>query len=79
MKMRMQHTKIYEIRSKSNSIREVHSDMGQTQGKRNISNKQSFKPKGTRKRGTNESQNQQKEVIKIRAEINQIETKKTIE
>ena len=44
------------------------------------SNKQSnLTPKGTRERRTNKTQSQYKEeIIEIRAEINEIETKKTI-
>ena len=47
---------------------------------RNISNKQpKLTPKGTRERRTKHKVSWRKEIIKIRAEINEIETKKTIE
>ena len=66
---------------KSSSKREVHSNTGLPQETRKIPNKQSyFTPKETRKRRTNESKNsRRKEIIKIRMEINGIETIKTIE
>ena len=44
-----------------------------------ISNKQSnLTPKGTRERRINKTHSRRKEIIKIRAEINETETKKTI-
>ena len=65
--------------SKSSSKSEVHSNSSSSQETRKISNKQSnLTPKTTRKR-TKKTQNQQKERNhKIKAEINEIETKKTI-
>ena len=67
-------------RSKSSSKREVHSNSGSPEETRKISNKQSnLIPKVTRKRRTKKTQNyRRKEIIKIRAEINEIETKETI-
>ena len=67
-------------RSKSISKREVHSNSRSPEETRKISNKQSnLTPTGTRERRTNKTQSQQKEKnIKIRAEINEIETKETI-
>ena len=66
--------------SKSSSKREVYSYTSLPQETRKISNKQSnLTPKGTRERRTHKTQRQQKERIhKIRAEINEIQTKKTI-
>ena len=66
--------------SKSSSKREVYSYTSLPQEKRKISNKQSnLTPKGTRVRKTNKPKvSRRKEIIKIRAEINEIETKKTI-
>ena len=67
--------------SKSDSMREVYSNSGLPQQTRNIPNRQpKSTSKCTGKRRTNKAQNQHKEgVIKIRAEINEIETEKTIE
>ena len=64
--------------SKSSSKRKVYSNTSLPQEKRKISNEQSnLTPKGTRERRTNKTQSQRKkEIIKIRAEINEIETKK---
>ena len=61
-------------------MREVYSNTILPGETRNISNKQSnLTPKGTRERRTNKTQSQLKErIIKIRAEIKEIETKKTI-
>ena len=63
--------------NKSNSKREVYSDTSLTQEIRKISNKQlNFTPKGTKKEPKTPKVNRRKETIKIRAEINEIETKK---
>ena len=61
--------------------REVYSNKSLPQETRKISNKQAnFTPKGTRERRINKTQSQQKERNhKNQAEINEIETKKTIE
>ena len=62
--------------SKSSSKRDVYSNKILPQETRKISNKQ---PKLTpRERRTNPKVSRRKEIIKIRAEINEIETKKTI-
>ena len=65
--------------SKSNSKREVYSNTILLQETRKILNKQSnLTPKGTRERRTNKPKvGRRKEIINIRAEINEIETKKT--
>ena len=67
-------------RSKSSAKREVYSYTSLTQETREISNKQSnITPKGTREEEqTKPKVSRRKEIIKIRAEINEIETKKTI-
>ena len=61
--------------SKSSSKREVYSDTSPPQEIRKISNKQhNITPKGTRKRRTNKIKvSRRKEIIKIKAEINEIE------
>ena len=66
--------------SKSSYKREVYSCTSLPKETRKTSSKQSnLTPKGTRERRTNKTQSQQrKEIIKIRAEINEIDTKKTI-
>ena len=66
--------------SKSSSKREVYSNTSLPQETRKISNKQSnLTNKGTRERRTKPPKvSRGKEIIKIRAEINEIETKKTI-
>ena len=65
--------------SKSSSEREVYSYTSLPQETRNTSNKQSnVTPKGSRERRTKPKVSRKKEIIKIRAEINEIETKKTI-
>ena len=66
--------------SKSSSKREVYSYTSLPQETRKLSNKQSnLTPQGTRERRTTKPKvNRRKEIIKIRAEINGIETKKTI-
>ena len=66
--------------SKSSSKREVYSSTSLPQETRKISNKQSnFTPKGTReKEQTKTKVSRKKEIINIIAEINEIETKKTI-
>ena len=65
--------------SKSSSKREVYSYTSLPKETRRISSKQSnLTPKGTRERRTNETKvSRRKEIIKITAEINEIETKKT--
>ena len=66
--------------SKSSFKREVYSNTSLPHERRKISNKQSnLTPKGTRERRRNKTQvSRRKEIIKIRAEINETETKKTI-
>ena len=66
--------------SKSSSKREVYSNTILPQETRKIANKQStFTPKGTREKRTNKPKvSRRKEIIKIRAEVKEIETKKTI-
>ena len=66
--------------SKSGSKREVYSNIILPQKTRKISNKQSnLTPKGTRERRTNKTKvSRRKEIIMIRAEIKEIQTKKTI-
>ena len=66
--------------SKSSSKREVYSNTSLPEETRKISNKQSnLTPTGTRERRTNKPKvSRRKEIIKIRSEINEIETKKTI-
>ena len=57
--------------------REVHSSTGLPKKDRKISNKQP-NPMRTGETTTNKAQNEQKEgIIKIRAELNDIETKRT--
>ena len=65
--------------SKSSTDREVHSNKGLPKEDRNISNKQP-NPTSTRTRGmtTNKAQSKQK-IFKIRAELNDIKTKRTIQ
>ena len=65
---------------KSSSKREVYSNTSLPQETRNISNKQpNLTPKAIRERRTkNPEVSRRKEIIKTRAEINEIETKKTI-
>ena len=66
--------------SKSSSKREVYSNTLLPQETRKISNKQpSLMPKATRERITKPKASRRKEIIKIRAEINEIETKKIID
>ena len=66
--------------SKSSSKREVYSNSISPQESRKISNKQSNStPKTTRERRRKKTQgSRRKEILKIRAEINEIEMKKTI-
>ena len=66
--------------SKSSSKREVYSYTSLPKETRKISSKQSnLTPKGTRERRTNKPKvSRRKEIIKIRAGINEIDTKKTI-
>ena len=66
----------------SNLKREIHSNIGLPQETRKISNKQfNLTLKRTRKKEkqTKLKLNRRKEIIKIRAEINKIESRKTIE
>ena len=63
--------------SKSSSQKEVHSDICLHQEKREILN--NYTSLKGRKRRANEAQSQQKEITNIRAEINEIENRKTIE
>ena len=67
--------------SKSNSKKEVYSDTSLPQETRKISNKKPNRmPKATReRRKTKPKVSRRKEIIKVRAEINEIEMKKTIE
>ena len=63
--------------SKSSSKREVYSNTILPQETRNISNKQpNLTPKATRERRTNITPKLVKVIKKIRAEMNEIETKK---
>ena len=65
--------------SKSSSKREVYSNTILPQETRKVPNKQpNLTPKATRERKTNKKVCRRKEIIKIRAEIYEIETKKTI-
>ena len=66
--------------SKSSSKSEVYSNTILPQETRNISNKKpKLTPKAIRERRTKNSKlSRRKEIIKIRAEINEKETKKTI-
>ena len=57
--------------------RQVHSNTGLPKEDRNISNKQS-NPMPTRTQGTTTKTSTRKEITKIRAELNDIETKSTI-
>ena len=76
MKMETQWAKSMRC-SKSSSKREVYSNTTLPQKTRKISNKQSnLILKGTRKRSTKSTVSGGKETIKIRVEINEIETKK---
>ena len=65
--------------SKINSKNEVYSNTISLQGTRNIPNEQpKLKPKTTRERRTSKTKlSSRKEIIKMRAEINEIEMKKT--
>ena len=66
--------------SKSSFKWEVYSNTLLPQETRKISNKQpSLMPKATRERITKPKASRRKEIIKIRAEINEIETKKIID
>ena len=68
-------------RSKSSSKREIYSSSISPQETRKISNKQSnLTPKATRerRRRTTTNMSVKERIIKIRAEINEIEMKKTI-
>ena len=62
-------------------LRQFISNRNISQETRKISNKQpNLTPKATRERRINKSQiSKRKKIIKIRAEINEIETKKTME
>ena len=62
--------------SKMSSKREIYSNTILPQETRKISNKQTnLTPKGTRERKTKPKVSRRKEIIKNRAEINEIETK----
>ena len=67
--------------SESSPKREIHSTTGLPQETRKSSNKQSnLKIKRTKKSTANKAQSDQKEeIIKIRVEINKIESRKTIQ
>ena len=67
--------------SKSSCKREVYGNTSLPQQRRKISNKQpNLTPKRTREKLQTKSKvGRRNEIIKIRAEINEIETKKTIE
>ena len=66
--------------SKSSSKREVYSNSISPQETRKISNEQfNLTPKATRERTKNKKVSRRKEIIKMRAEINEIEMKKTID
>ena len=66
--------------SKSHSKRKVYSNTSPPQETRKSSNKQAnFTSKAAQERKTRPKVSRRKEIIKIRAEINEIETKKTIE
>lgn len=67
--------------SRSNSKREVYSNVSLPQETRRISNKQpNVTHRAIRERRTNKTQvSRKKEIINIRAEVNGIEMKKTIE
>ena len=66
--------------SKSRSKREVYGNTSLPQETRKSSNKQAnFTSKAAREKRTGPKVSRRKEIIKIRAEINEIETKKTIE
>ena len=77
--MNTQQSKTYGTQQGSPE-REVHSNTGLPKKNRNISNKQ-HNPISTRTGGTttNEAQSEQKERNKIRAELNDIDTKRTIQ
>ena len=63
--------------AKSSSKREVYRDTSLPQEKRKIPNKQpNLTSKGTRERKKTLQVSKRKEIIKIRLEINEIETKK---
>ena len=67
--------------SKGSPEREVHSNTGLPKKDRNISNKQP-NPTSSRTRGTTKTKpraSRRKEITKIRAELNDIETKRTIQ
>ena len=65
--------------SKSTSKRDVYSNTSTPQETRKISNKQTnFAPIATRERRTNPKASRRKEIIKITAEINEKEMKKTV-
>ena len=66
--------------SKHSPKKEVYSNTGLPQEARNILNKQpNCTPKAARKRTTKFKPIRRKEIIMIRAEVNDIETKTTIE
>jgi len=64
---------------KSSANREIHSNTSLPQITRKTSNKQpNFTPKGTRKKNKKPEFSRKKEIIKIRAEINEKELKEII-
>ena len=64
---------------KSNPKREIHSITGLSQETRKRSNKQSnFAPKELKKEQTKPKLSRRKEIIKIRAELNKMETKSPV-
>ena len=65
--------------SKSSSKREVHSNTGLPQEAREISSNLTLHLKQLEKEQTKSKTSRRKKIIKIRAEINDIETEKTIE
>ena len=65
--------------SKSGSKREVYSDISLLRKQEKFSNNLNLDLKQLEKEQTKPKVSQRKEIIKIRAEINEIETKKTTE
>ena len=65
--------------SKSSSKREVYSDISLLRKQEKFSNNLNLDLKQLEKEQTKPKVSQRKEIIKIRAEINEIETKKTTE
>ena len=69
---------LFRSQSKSSSKREVYSYKSLPQETRKISNNLTLQLKELEKEQTKPKVSRRKEIIKIRAEINEIETKKTI-